>query len=274
MLRTLLICGLLAGVVGGLLGSGFASVAGEPSIDRAIAFEEAQATGATGDADHTDAAGAPAHSHDAGAGDAALVSRDVQKSVGLITAAVVYGLALGGLFALIFAFVYGRVGRASPARTALWLAAGAFAVVFLVPFLKYPANPPAVGDPETIGRRTGLYFVMVASSILLAVAAIRVRAALVKRGTSSGASTLAALATYLVSVVAVALALPGVHEIPSAFPATTLWDFRIASIGVQAVMWASIGLVFAGAARRVMSGQPLWPWRAPRSRRVAAGTGD
>ena len=65
-----------------------------------------------------------------------------------------YGLALGGLFALAFAFAYGRVARASPRATALWLAAAAFVVVYLVPFLKYPANPPAVGDPDTIGRRT------------------------------------------------------------------------------------------------------------------------
>lgn len=270
MLRNLLICGLLAGVAGGLLATGFASIAGEPAIDRAIAFEEAQAAAA---ADPSHAAGTGGHTHAETSADAALVSRDVQKTVGLTTAAVVYGLAIGGLFALTFAFVYGRVGRASPARTALWLAAGAFAVVFLVPFLKYPANPPAVGDPETIGRRTELYFVMVASSILLAVAATRVRAALVKRGASSSSSMLAALATYLVTVVAVALALPGVQEFPAGFPATALWDFRVASIGFQAVMWASIGLVFAGAAQRVMAGEPLWPRRSQRAR-AAASPGD
>ena len=43
----------------------------------------------------------------------------MQSSFGLLTAAVVYGLALGGLFALAFAAAYGRVGRASPARTSI-----------------------------------------------------------------------------------------------------------------------------------------------------------
>ena len=85
---------------------------------------------------------------------------------------------MGGLFALAFAAVYGRVGRASPATTALWLAGAAFLVVFLVPFLKYPANPPAVGDPETINDRTLTYLTMVAISVLAAVAALRVRSGL------------------------------------------------------------------------------------------------
>src|SRR5436309_2675376 len=131
MIRTLLIWGLLAGLCGGLLATGFSEVAGEPAVNQAIAFESSNA--------------APEqHEH-------AIVSRGTQRTVGLLTAAVVYGVSVGGLFALAFAFAYGRVGRASPGRTSLWLAAGAFVVVFLVPFLKYPANPPSVGDPDTIG---------------------------------------------------------------------------------------------------------------------------
>ena len=99
MLRTLLICGLLAGLCGGLLATGFARVVGEPPSTRR----------------------SPSRTRDKAAGRAPgspIVSRDVQRSFGLLTAAVVYGLSLGGLFALAFAAVYGRVGRASPARTA------------------------------------------------------------------------------------------------------------------------------------------------------------
>ena len=144
MIRNLLVCGFIAGACGGLLATGFAELAGEPAINSAISFEEAQAE-AAGQAPEPE-----------------MVSRDIQRSVGLLTAAVVYGLALGGLFALAFAAIYGRVGRVSPAKTALWLAAGAFVVVYLVPFLKYPANPPSVGNPDTIGHRTLLYVVMIA----------------------------------------------------------------------------------------------------------------
>ena len=80
--------------------------------------------------------------------EAPVVSRTMQRSFGLLTAALVYGLSLGGLFALVFAAAYGRIGRASPARTSVLLALGAFVTVYLVPFIKYPANPPADRRPE------------------------------------------------------------------------------------------------------------------------------
>jgi hypothetical protein len=233
MLRTLLIWGLLAGLCGGLLATGFSEVAGEPAVNQAIAFESAQAK----------AAGEP-HEH-------AVVSRGVQRTVGLFTAAAIYGISMGGLFALVFAFAYGRIGRASPARTALWLAAGGFLVVFL----KYPANPPSVGDPATIGRRTELFLAMIACSLLAAVAALRIRAWLAARRDPTTATVVAGL-SYLAVVVAAGLILPGIHEVPKGFPATTLWRFREASIGMQAVLWATIGLVFAVAAQRVMVGAP------------------
>ena len=159
---------------------------------------------------------------------------------------------MGGLFALAFAAVYGRVGRASPATTALWLAGAAFLVVFVVPFLKYPANPPAVGDPETINDRTLTYLTMVAISVLAAVGAVRVR------------SRLAGLALYVVVVLVAGIAMPSVNEVPADFPATTLWDFRIASLGMQAVMWSVLGVVFAATAARVMAGKPIFEW--PKSR--------
>ncbi|HEX6744090.1 MAG TPA: CbtA family protein [Solirubrobacteraceae bacterium] len=246
MIRTLLIWGLLAGLCGGLLATGFSEVAGEPAVNQAIAFESSSAA----------AAGEP-HEH-------AVVSRGTQRTVGLLTAAVVYGVSVGGLFALAFAFAYGRIGRASPARTALWLATGAFVVVFLVPFLKYPANPPSVGDPDTIGRRTELYLAMIVCSLLAAVAALRIRAWLAARRDPATATVVAGL-SYLAVVVAAALILPGVHEVPKSFPATTLWRFREASVGMQAVLWATIGVVFSMAAQRVMVDAP--------ARRRAAATG-
>jgi predicted cobalt transporter CbtA len=253
MLRTLLIWGLLAGLCGGVLATGFSEVAGEPAVNQAIAFESAQAK----------AAGERA--------EAPIVTRGVQRTVGLFTAAAVFGVSMGGLFALAFAFAYGRVGRASPGRTALWLAAGAFAVIYLVPFLKYPANPPSIGDPATISKRTELYFAMIVCSLLAAVAALRVRTWLAA-GRDAGTATVVAGLAYLAVVVAAGLILPGVHEVPKNFPATTLWRFREASIGMQAVLWATIGVVFAAAAQRVMVGAPARPRAAATG--LAATPGD
>jgi predicted cobalt transporter CbtA len=242
VLRKLLICGLVAGAVAGLLAFGFMSVAGEPSVDQAIAYEDS----------HTAAADA----------EPALVSRDTQKGIGLLTASVVYGLAFGGIFALVFAFAYGRVGRASPARTALWLAAAAFVVVYLVPFVKYPPNPPAVGHPDTIDERTALYLVMLWISVLAAVAAVLLRRSV---------GTFLACLAYVVVVVVAGLALPVYDEVPTTFPATTLFEFRAASVGTQLVMWASLGLTFAAAAQRVMTGRPIWSSVTGRGAAVSAG---
>jgi Probable cobalt transporter subunit (CbtA) len=236
MLRTLLIWGLIAGACAGLIATAFAELGGERAIDQAIAFEGRQAA-AAGEAPEPE-----------------MVSREVQSTAGLLTAAVVYGVALGGLFALAFGYVYGRVTRTSPRTTALWLAASAFAVLFLVPFIKYPANPPGVGRAETIGDRTLLQLAMTAISLLAAIAAVRVRRTASARVAPAAAATLAG-ATYLVIVLLAGRSLPAVHELPRGFPATTLWEFRQASVGMNAVLWATIGLLFAAAVPRVMAGR-------------------
>lgn len=236
MLRTLLVCGLVAGALAGLLAAGTASVAGEPTVDAAIRYEESR----------------PA----AGAGEAApVVSRDTQKTVGLFASSLVYGLAIGGLFAMAFAVVYGRVSDAPPHRTALWLAVAAFLVVYLVPFLKYPASPPAVGDPETIGRRTALFLTMIGASLASAWAAVRVKAFVAARRGSSdplGLSTAAGIAFYVLIVLVAELALPTVDEVPADFPATTLYAFRTGAVEIQLVLWTTIGVVFSVLAHRVM----------------------
>jgi uncharacterized membrane protein YidH (DUF202 family) len=169
---------------------------------------------------------------------------------------VVYGLAIGGLFALAFGYVYGRVGRTSPGRTALWLAASAFAVLFLVPFLKYPANPPGIGRHDTIGDRTLLQLAMMAISLLAAIAAVRLRRAASARVSPASATAISG-AAYVGIVVVAGLAMPAVDEVPRAFPATMLWQFRQASVGMSAVLWATIGLLFAVAVPRVMAGRPV-----------------
>jgi predicted cobalt transporter CbtA len=203
MVRGLLIRGMLAGLAGGILAFAFAKIFGEPPLDKAIAFE--------------------------GPGDEApLVSRGMQSTPGLLTATVVYGAALGGVFALVFAGAYGRVGKASPKATAAALALAGFVVIFLVPFVKYPSNPPAVGSPETIGERTQLYFLMLGVSVAAAIAAVRLR-----RGEA-----------FLALVAIAYVAMPAVDELPDGFPADVLWDFRIATLGTHAVIWATLGLAF------------------------------
>src|SRR5262245_7375972 len=114
MMRALLIRGMLLGVLAGLLSFGVARVLGEPEVDRAIAYEEqmdaAEPAAAPEAAPMPDATRHAETGHDHGASEPAAVSRDTQRGIGLLTATVVYGAALGGLFAIVFGFAYGRVG--------------------------------------------------------------------------------------------------------------------------------------------------------------------
>ncbi|SFO97756.1 Probable cobalt transporter subunit (CbtA) [Amycolatopsis arida] len=218
-MRTLLVRGMLAGLVAGVLATLFAYVFGEPSVEAAIGLEEAAA--------HE----AGSHSH----GEEELVTRGVQRTIGLLAGVGGYALAIGGLFALAFAVLYGRIGTLRPRVTAALLAAAGYAVVVLVPFLKYPANPPAVGRAETIGDRTALYFGFVALSVLAAALAAYAGRRLADRLGGWSGGLLAAGGYVLVTAVAAAL-LPVVDEVPPGFPGSTLWTFRIAALGTQLVL--------------------------------------
>ncbi|CDF84852.1 hypothetical protein PKB_3509 [Pseudomonas knackmussii B13] len=237
MTGKLLLRGMLVGILAGLLAFGFARVFGEPEVDRAIAFEEMGA--AMHEVEET-ANGVAAHNHDH---EEELVSREVQASFGLLTGVVVYSASMGGLFALVFAYALGRVGRIGPRSLGALLALAAFVSLYLVPSLKYPANPPSVGDPESIQRRTALFFLMIAVSVAAAAIAVNFARRLIARhGAWTGA--LAGVALYLLVCAVAAGLFPAVREVPADFPADLLWQFRLVSLGIQAILWSTLGLVF------------------------------
>jgi hypothetical protein len=241
MVRSLLIRGMLVGVVAGLLAFAFAYVFGEPQVQHAIDFEDHLA----------------ALNHEPAGPE--VVSRGVQRTLGLLTGTVATGVALGGLLGLVFAYAYGRLGALNAQATAALLAAGAFASITLIPFTKYPANPPTVGNPDTIDKRTVLFFAMIAITMLALIAAARTRRSLLSRHGAWNATILAG--AVLIAVVAVAeLILPAVHETPAGFPADVLYRFRLASLGINATLWLTLGLGFGAVAQRLVE---------PSARRVA-----
>jgi predicted cobalt transporter CbtA len=244
MVRTLLIRGMLVGLLAGLLVFGFGRVFGEPQVDQAISFEAAM-DAAQAKADIAKGLPAPVEEPE-------LVSRKVQAGLGLLTGTVVYSTAFGGLFALVFAFAYGRVGSLSPRALAALLAAAGLIALYLVPNLKYPANPPAVGAHDTIGLRTALYFLMMLISIAAMVGAVMLRQRLLPRHGGWTASLIAGGAYLAIVVIAGAWVLPPVNEVPATFPAAVLWNFRIAALGMQTVMWTTIGLLFGWLTERAM----------------------
>jgi hypothetical protein len=231
---------MLVGVLAGLLAFVVAYVFGEPQVQRAIDFEEALAA------------------RSGVAADAEVVSRGVQRTLGLLTGTVAVGVALGGMFSLVFAYAYGRIGVHGARLTAAVLALAAFATVTLIPFTKYPANPPTVGDPATIDKRTLLAFSMIAIAALALVAAVRVRTQVAERlGTWD--ATIVAGGVFVALIAVAQLILPAVHETPAGFPADVLYRFRLASLGINTTLWLTIGLGFGAAAERLLSTAPRRP---------------
>ena len=241
--RTFLVRGLLAGLLAGFVAFGVAYVVGEPSVNAAIAVEEA------GDAMHShDQAGEPASttdSHDT------VVPRDLQSTLGLMTGTVVAGTVLGGLVGMLSALALGRLGRLSPRASTLSVAALGFIGVYLVPSLGYPPNPPAVGHPDTIGYRTALYFVLMAISLIAMITAVLVGRRLAARIGGWHAFLLCGLGYLVVCVAAIAL-MPTYNEVPDDFPATVLYTFRRASLITQLALWGTIGIVLAESVGRLI----------------------
>ena len=249
MVGHLLLRGMLVGLVAGLLTFAFLKVFGELQVDRAIAFEpqldEAKAKAA---AEDSKAKGLPAPPEEV---EEAIVSRTTQAGIGLFTGVVVYCTAFGGLFALVFALVYGRLDDLGPRAVSALLAGMGFVSVYLVPNIKYPANPPSVGETETIAMRTALYFAMIAISLAVMIGAAMLHRRLLPRfGTWD--ATLVAGGAYIVVMIVVALRLPTVNEVPEQFPAVLLWQFRVASITAQLLMWSVLGLVFGRVAEAIL----------------------
>jgi hypothetical protein len=246
MVRALLVRGMVAGAIAGLLAFGFARVFAEPQIEKAIAFEQSMGKSPQ-PAHHSDAITAAKPATE----ELELVSRATQAGIGLLTAIVVYGAGIGGLFAIVFAFAYGRIGQLGPRATAALLAAGGLFSVVVVPFLKYPANPPAVGVHDTLGIRTALFLLMIAISIAALGFAVGLGRRLADRLGGWNAALLAAAA--FIAVIAVAQwTLPEINEVPEQFSAVVLWRFRMAALGMHIVMWTALGLVFGALAGGVL----------------------
>jgi predicted cobalt transporter CbtA len=243
--------GLVAGALAGVFAFVFARIFVEPVIDRAIGYEDG--VGAAHEAmEHG------AHEHGA-----EVFTRGIQANIGMGFGVLAFSVAMGALFAVVFAVTYGRVGNVSARLLSVYTAGGMLLSLYVVPALKYPANPPAVSLDETIRQRTLLYLLMIVVSAALFVGAVYLGRRLVSR-LGAWNATLAAAGAYVVAIAVVISILPTIDETPGplrdnagvilyeGFPADDLYQFRLFSLGTQVVMWATIGLVFAALASRFL----------------------
>jgi hypothetical protein len=178
---------------------------------------------------------------EAGGGDG-LVSRAGQR-VGGVLAALLVGAALGVVLAVLRAAIRRqRAQRDEPWRGALRLAAVAFLTLNLVPFLKYPPNPPGIGDADTVGRRTALYVILLGWSVLSGWAGLRTWRWL--RAREMGHQLAGpAVALTVIGLVGLGLAVLPAGPNPDAVPSSIVWSFRLASLGGWAAYWAVAGTV-------------------------------
>jgi predicted cobalt transporter CbtA len=231
------IAGLLAGLVASLL----LTFTAEPVVDQAIALEESHHAAET----HNPAEPQVAEPE--------LVSRSEQKGVGRFAAYGLGGAAYGVLFAIAFLALRRRpaaVGGPDGAFRHALLAGGFMATAFTVmPFLKYPPNPPAVGDPATISERQWKYLALIFLSRVILSAGARLSTRLRERHWVDHERLIAVGLAVVVPLAVLCAALPPFPDSIDV-PANLLWRFRIASLGGNVLLWTVLAVTFGLAAVR------------------------
>lgn len=238
-LLSLAVTAIVVGLFAGIVAATFASVAGEPSIDAAIAIEEANA------AAHPEPDTAPTHEEEAS------VSRADQRGIGLFGAYALTGAAFGALLSVT---AHGlRRGRPDVARRVLLAGVILAGALTVAPWFKYPPNPPAVGDTATLGDRQSLYVVVILLAALVGLGAAILSRRLRAAGWADNRRIAAVAAVVVVPMLVIFAAMPPAPD-PVLVPATLVWRFRVASLGANLTLWAvltlGLGWVVAEAARR------------------------
>jgi hypothetical protein len=278
MEKRLIFRGFVAGGIAGLLCFIFARIFAEPVIQASINYQNARQAA---QAALNKAAGlaAPPPGPD-------IFSRTIQGNVGVGTGLIFFGAAVGALFSVVY-IIIGRRVRVTPRVLALLLAGSGFLAMYMVPFLKYPANPPSIGNPDTIRARGLLYLAMVTVSVAGLILAVMTARKLRDRLGPWNAVLVSGLGYAVFVGIAIAVLPPLGHlhanvvafgrhltETPlplrnpkgqivfPGFPADVLFNFRLYSIINQLMLWSAIGIIFGALAERVLeadnrASQPL-----------------
>ncbi|MEU4806841.1 CbtA family protein [Actinosynnema sp. NPDC023587] len=226
--KNVLLRGIGAGGVAGLLAGLVGLVVVEVPIRAALAVEEARAA--------TETVEPGAHDH------GEMFGRGTQM-LGGVLAAVIVGLAVGALFATAYAGSRRWFADRPPFSRSVTLGAAVFGAAALLPAVKYPANPPAVGDPETVDYRTVLYLGLIAAGLLVVFGASLLASRLAHLG-GPVRFTVVALAV-VVAFAVILLVFPGAPDaVPADVPSSVLWEFRLASLAETATLWLGLGVVF------------------------------
>jgi hypothetical protein len=278
-----LLRGAVSGFLAGILGFVFARIFAETYINKAIAYENGRDAAIT--------AVDKAHGFNINLDGPEYFSRTVQQNWGLATGIIAFSTGMGALVAVAYLVLHGRFGI-RPRTLALLVTGFGFLGIYLVPFAKYPANPPSIGHTFTIRTRAELYLTMVGCSLLfLALAVVLGRRLRGRFGAYY--ATLIAGAAFIVAISIVMGLLPPLghlaanknmnsavgygpsftetplpivdngHIVYPGFPADVLWKFRWYSILNQVIVWGTTGIIFAAFMERFFNLKPKPPRSEP-----------
>lgn len=224
--------GVLSGAVGGALAGAFGFLFAEPVMDRAVDLEAARQAAA---GEHT----------------VETFTRNTQH-LGFLLATLAVGIAFGILYGVLYGLLH--KDRPDPWGRALRLAAGGFFALSVVPFLRYPPNPPGVGDAATISSRSHLWTVVLVIGLVGAVLAGLVARGLVERGVRASLRQLAVVGVLIATVGLTFVLPPNTDEI--VVPVGLIWEFRLLSLATLALLWGGLGVTFGLLSERAVAPVP------------------
>ena len=240
--RKILPVSLVMGVIAGVLAGGFINVFNVPVMEWAISLEEAAAAAEAPDAAEPEAGGFYAF----------LGSLGMQR-IGLVAGLAVLGVFFGAIFAGLFHLV-----RQAVPGWNIWAWAAiagflGFSAVSLFTQLKFPLNPPGIGEEGSLLSRQGFQLLFVVLSLALMVAGCIVIRALHQSGAEGGRRLLgyAGIAVaYLVVAVILFSIIPGNPDpVPEWVPSDLVIMFRTFTVAGHLLLWLTVALGVAGYVR-------------------------
>jgi predicted cobalt transporter CbtA len=221
-LAIVLVSGALAGTIHGI--ANLAIV--EPYLDQAIGIEN-QNLFASGEEEDTPRFWVEYDAY-----------RDWQKG-GQVLAGAILGTSIGALFGIVYALSRHVLPQGNDLKKTFTLAGVMWLTLFFIPFLKYPANPPTVGDPETVVLRAILYISFIAISGFGTVGFYQIYKRLMQN------TKMLAFAGYAVFIGTVFVLMPPNPDEISA-PMDLVNGFRVMSVVAVSVFWVSVAIILGG----------------------------
>ena len=175
--------------------------------------------------------------------------RDWQKG-GQVLAGAILGTSIGALFGIVFAYSRKILPGQHNVKKALVLAGIMWLTIYLIPFLKYPANPPTVGDPETVVLRATLYLAFIAISGFSVIGFYHLSKKF------QGRKKLVAVIGYAAFMIAMFIVMPpNPDEI--AAPMELVNGFRVMSVVAVSVFWLALGIILGLFWQKIQPDKPI-----------------